>query len=86
MDERFDRIESKLDKVFEKQAEMNTTLAVLTETVKTHEKRSTTLEGIVLPMKERETQMQGVVHFLQWAGGFVVGACAIAEVLRWLIK
>lgn len=86
MEERFNRIDEKLDKLADAQATMNTTLTRLTGIVDTHEQRSTTLEKIVLPMKERELQAQGVARFLRWLGSFIVGACAVAEVLHWLIK
>lgn len=86
MDERLNRIEDKIDKLSDVQATMNNTLTKLTGIVDKHEQRSTNLESIVIPMKERDIEMQGVIRFLKLMGAFVVGLCAVAEVLHWLIK
>lgn len=85
MDKRIERLESKIDQVLDKQSEHNSTLTRLTVSVETHEKRSTNLEDIVLPMKKKFDMAEGAMQLVGTIAssvGVIYGVIKIIEFIR----
>lgn len=75
MDNRFDRIETKIDKLSEQQAEMNTILAKQHEQISYHIRRTNLLEDQMKPVVEH---VDGIKFLIKILG---VGA-AVAGILK----
>lgn len=73
--ERFDRIEEKIDKISDKLSSIDVTLAVNTESLKEHMARTELLEKALTPVQKGYTMVVGIIKFF----GFIAVLAAIAE-------
>ncbi len=76
------RIDQKLDKIDEAVSRIDVTLAVNTEVLKEHTKRSDRLEAIVLPLQKKVNYVEGALKAL----GIVAMLAGIIEVVLMAIK
>jgi len=74
-DQRIERIETKVDKVLEQQAEMNNVLAKQHEQLIYHIRRTDLLEQELKPIAEHVTVVKGIIRLIG------VGA-AVAAIIR----
>lgn len=86
MDKRLDRLESKVDKLIDQQSEQNETLTRLTVSVETHEKRSTALEAIVLPLKAERDMVAGALRLIGLLAVIAGAGAALVEIIEFLMK
>lgn len=83
MDEvRFNRFESKLDKISEKQSEMNATLAVNTDQLAVHIKRTAALEERIEPIEKHVMWVQGGLKLIGGLSILAGLAAAIKELIH----
>jgi hypothetical protein len=64
MEKKFERMESKIDKIDERLDSIDKTLAVNTESLKEHMRRTEMLENTVIPIKTHVNQLQGGIKLL----------------------
>jgi hypothetical protein len=76
------KIDEKLDKVIQDISEIKTVLAVNTNVLKDHTRRSTALEAIVLPLQKRANGLDGILKFLGILGILSAIGEGIAIMLR----
>ncbi len=82
MQEQLDYIVQKLDKMDDKQDQMNETLVRNTLTVELHEKRSTALEGMVQGViKERVIPIENHVALVNLLVKIAVGLAGVATTI-----
>lgn len=78
MDDRTaNRIEDKIDSIMEQISEINSTLAAQHVSLEIHIKRTNILEEKILPIEERNSQLNGIIKL----GGLIVGALTVAAAL-----
>ncbi len=86
MEKRLERLESKIDQLLDKHSESNETLARLTVSVETHEKRSTNLEAIVLPLKSERDMIVGGLKLIGLIATLAGIAAGVVKVIEFISK
>lgn len=81
-----ERLEDKIDRIASHLGAIDVTLAAQHETLKEHIKRSENLEKIVMPMKDKFSQLDGIMHAVCLAGVFAAIIEGFVSFLTYLHK
>lgn len=86
MENRLNRIESKIDKIIDKQSAHQATLAAQHVTLTDHVRRTEILESLVTPMVKKWERLQGGAKLISLLIGAIGGYEGVAAILHWAAK
>lgn len=85
MEDREIRLEGKIDKILDRLGSIDTTLAVNTESLAEHMRRTEALEKVITPLERGYTMAVGIIKFfgfLAVLAGIIEGIMSLLSYLR----
>jgi hypothetical protein len=81
-----ERLEAKVDKIIEKVASIDTTLAKQEVNLALHMRRSDALEAQIEPIKQHVAMVAGAMKLLKWVAGTSFGSAIAHAILHYVMK